>query len=120
MADIVRGDRIRVTQTLTETNEGTVRFWRNDKNFDAHMDCGLDFHGSSLPGVVSVELIEPPVVTFGPGQTVRYKNNHKYAYHLGAEGYLAVSDGHFYRWANSIHRPEMFTSLSYELVNLNG
>lgn len=94
------GERVRVVY------EGSVSD-ANHIGFDIH-EVPFLYEDASL---VSIEKIEPPVETFGPGDTVRDKRDPEFVFVIGRDGYLDMyNDG---IWNEGTHP---FTSENYERV----
>lgn len=96
----VKGDRVRV---VLEGEVGLVT------------DGWVYLDGASVPieRAISVEKLEPPVVKFGPGDTVRNKTFGGLLYTLGDDGYFAHRDN---EWCHG--GQDYFDSRHYEKVNL--
>lgn len=104
MSEVKVGDRVRVVL------EGTVGFtWAG--NFEL-LDPTGEVRCSLHPGarhVVSVEVLPPPVETFGPGDVVRRKDS-------GAI-YTVGKNGYYHHGSTSVVLGEgLFTSERYERV----
>lgn len=67
---------------------------------------------------MTIEKIEPPVVTYGPGQTVRSRTGKVYS--VGQDGYFSHGSGNFYEWAPVGATPsDFFKSDTFEPVDLS-
>jgi hypothetical protein len=99
------GDRVRVVL------EGAVRKQPLNGQFIVGRSGQANHIIPDAAHVVSVELIEPPVVTFKPGDTVRAKVT---GYH-----YTIGSNGYYDHRARRVWSPTAaFTSEGYERVEL--
>ena len=105
----VKGDRVRVVLEGEVTSEGRPgTFWisvADRYGWDNHINPEAEH-------VVSIEKIEPPVETFGPGDTVRHKRFQGLVYSIGRDGYYAHQAQ---VWRPGVPGDE-FTSESYERV----
>jgi hypothetical protein len=106
----VAGDRVRVVA------EGEV------ESADEHgFTIGPQFpviYEDDKDLIVSIEKIDPPVVTFKPGDAVRDSRT-KSVYSIGRTGYLSHLDGMFYQWAPvGLTSPDYFTSRGFDKVDL--
>lgn len=68
--------------------------------------------------VLSVEKVEPAVVTFQPTQTVRHKKYPYLVYSLGFTGYYAHFDGSWYPNDDPKNPALDFTDADYELLEV--
>lgn len=109
-----KGDRVRVVleggevRRSVEDDSWVIEF--DDNTYITEVNDGAPF-------LVSIEKIEPPVVTFKPGDVVRSKRNPKWLYTIGQRGYTQHTDGAYF--ADGPRACEdVFTSADYELVSL--
>lgn len=121
MSDIKVGDRVKVA--IEGTVGEVLRLGDNNTVY------GLGFvnqfgNGSHTVFTnqddVTVEKIEPPVETFGPGDVVRAKGIRGVfeSRALGRDGYLAFPGGRFYRYGTDGFQASEFTSDRYERVEI--
>ena len=103
------GDRVRVVL------EGVVKEEINTFGIKMDNDAGqwLAELYIDRPGV-TVEKIEPPVETFGPGDVVRDRSIPKYTYYIGRDGYLDIYNKGLWNEGGGT-----FTSEHYEKVSLH-
>lgn len=104
--DIRKGDRVRVTFEATVADIGAKYYWFGDTPAAATGEVHKDTEG------LSIEKIEPPVETFGPGDVVRHKKHRSFRYTLGRGGYFSHQ---LLEWVSTATQ---FTSEDYELVIL--
>lgn len=100
----VRGDRVRVViEGEVGASDGTYFVVRQDDDFAAEF---------KLDAKTSVEKVEPPVVQFQPGDTVRYPDYPTHIYSIGEGGYYS----HYSKeWRPGTQR---FASDRFEKVDL--
>lgn len=67
--DIRKGDRVRVTFEATVADIGAKYYWFGDTPAAATGEVHKDTEG------LSIEKIEPPVETFGPGDAVKRESD---------------------------------------------
>lgn len=111
MADIKKGDRVKVTI------EGEVA---NTTTHDYVVGIGghnAVFARNPRDYTVTVEKIEPPVEVFKPGDVVRDKGVPDFLYSIGPSGYTQLSDGSHFKW-DSCLGSDHFTSREFEKVNI--
>lgn len=108
MTDIKHGDIVRIVI------EGPWHEW--DTTTDIIAGYG-EFEALS-DDKVTVEKVEPPVITFGPGDLLRHKGTDRVRA-LGDTGYIILNNGIVYTYGQgSGHQRDYFTSKSFEKITL--
>lgn len=114
--DINPGDRFRFTvEGVYEDSGGKGGV--NVGTYDATRDFDVTSSGDDT---VTIEKIEPPVVTFGPGDVVRRKRDGAPIL-LADRGYVYLrggARGHYYGYDEMSYPLASFTSERYERVEL--
>lgn len=113
MTELIKaGDRVRITI------EGIADEILSGQAYGEHPEPRHFDTASSRGDMVTIEKIEPPVVTFGPGDVVRKR---EWSTH---PGYLILADGQHASLENGAIHEECsfkgpFTSEDYERVNFD-
>lgn len=104
MTELIAGKRYKVTfeATAQYRPSGVALVYDNPLGIHAYLD--------ELPTNITVEVVEPPIVTFEPGDRVKSKVN-GWEYTVGHNGYYCHDNDHVYQSAF------VFTSEHFDKVD---
>lgn len=109
MSAFKRGDRVRVT-----IEDEIIDATSSDGYILLKSGYAFYVEGARKMDVNSFEKIEPPVVTYGVGDTVRHVLTDR-VYTIGRGGFLSHTNG---KWFAGNNEDFDFTSKNYEKINI--